>query len=228
MTHRQLTLNLPWREARGRADFLVTPSNATALAALDGWAGWPGQKAVLTGAEGAGKTHLANVWATASGALVVNAADLGAADLPALARTGLAVEDADRAPGLGTQTALFHLHNLLAERRLPLLVTARTPPRDWGTTLPDLASRMQAAPLIRLDPPDDTLLRAVMVKQFADRQIAVSPQVIDFLIPRMTRSLAAVRELVAALDARALAEGRAVTRQMAADWFESPGPFAPT
>lgn len=224
---RQLPLPLPLREAQGRADFMVAPANAQALAALDGWAGWPGPKAVLVAPEGAGKSHLARVWAGAAGARVLAAVDLPQADLPALACTGVAVEDADRAPGRAVETALFHLHNLLAEHRLPLLVTARTPPRDWGLGLPDLASRMQAAPLIRLDPPDDALLRAVMVKQFADRQITVAPQVIDYLIPRMTRSLAAAREIVAALDARALAEGRAVTRQMAADWFEGPGLFDP-
>lgn len=222
---RQLTLALPLQEAQGRADFLVAPSNERALAALDAWADWPARKAVLVAPEGAGKSHLARVWATSAGAAVVQATDLPYADLPALATAGVAVEDADRAPGLATETALFHLHNLLAERRLPLLVTARTPPRDWGLGLPDLASRMQAAPVIRLDPPDDTLLRAVMVKQFTDRQIAVAPQVIDFLIPRMTRSLAAAREIVSALDARALAEGRPVTRQMAAEWFEGPGLF---
>lgn len=222
---RQLTLDLPLREARGRADYLVAPGNAQALAALDAWAGWPGGKAVLVAPEGAGKTHLAHVWAAGAGAQVIDAAGLAGADLPDLARTGLAVEDADRARGPGWETALFHLHNLLAERRLPLLVTARQPPRDWGLALPDLASRLQAATLIRLDPPDDTLLRAVMVKQFADRQLAVAPQVIDYLLPRMTRSLAAAREIVAALDARALAEGRPVTRQMAAEWFEGPGLF---
>lgn len=225
MTPRQMTLDLPGREARGRSDFLVAPSNARALDALDGWTGWPGLKAVLVAPEGAGKSHLAQVWATASGAAVLPAAEVAQADLAALATTGLAIEDADRAGGAPQETALFHLHNLLAERRLPLLVTARTPPRDWGIGLPDLASRLQAAPLIRLDPPDDALLRAVMVKQFADRQVHVAPQVIDYVLARMTRSLAAVRELVAALDARALAEGRAVTRQMAADWFEGPGLF---
>lgn len=223
--NRQLTLDLPLREARGRGDFVVAPSNRQAMAALDGWRGWPGRKAVLVAPEGAGKSHLAQVWAQVADAAVIAATDLARADLPALARSAVAVDDADRAIGPEPETRLFHLHNLLAEAGHPLLVTARTPPRDWGLTLPDLASRLQAATVIRLDPPEDALLRAVMEKQFADRQISVAPQVIDYLIPRMTRSPAAAREIVAALDARALAEGRPISRQMAAEWFDGPGLF---
>lgn len=223
---RQLVLDLPVRSARGREDFFVSPANAQALAALDGWADWPQGKAVLCGPAGAGKSHLAQVWAEATGATVLPASALVSANLPHLARGPVAVEDAGPIGGdRAAETALFHLHNLMAEGRRPLLVTAASPPRDWGLTLPDLASRMQAAPLIRLDPPDDTLLRAVLVKLFADRQVQVAPQVIDYLIPRMTRSLAAAGALVAALDARALAEGRPITRAMAADWFDGPGLF---
>lgn len=224
---RQLVLDLPLREARGREAFFIAPANARAVAALDAWADWPQGKAVLCGPPGAGKSHLAQVWATATGASVLPATDLAAADLPGLATNAVAIEDADRISGdrAAAETALFHLHNLLAEAGRPLLVTAASPPRDWGLGLPDLASRMQAAPLIRLDPPDDTLLRAVLVKLFADRQVQVAPQVIDYLLPRMTRSLEAARALVADLDARALAEGRPITRAMAADWFEGPGLF---
>lgn len=224
---RQLVLDLPLRSARGREDFFVAPANAQALAALDAWRDWPQGKAVLCGPPGSGKSHLAQVWATATGATVLPAADLAATDLPRLATGAVAIEDADRIAHdcAAEETALFHLHNLLAEAGHPLLVTAASPPRDWGLGLPDLASRMQAAPLIRLDPPDDTLLRAVLVKLFADRQVQVAPQVIDYLLPRMTRSLDAARALVADLDSRALAEGRPITRAMAADWFEGPGLF---
>ncbi|MBE0552217.1 MAG: chromosomal replication initiator DnaA, partial [Rhodobacteraceae bacterium] len=103
----------------------------------------------------------------------------------------------------------------------------RTPPRDWGLRLPDLLSRMQAAGLARLDEPDDALLSAVLVKLFADRQIAVPVALIGWLVSRMERSIAAARDLVAQLDARALAEGRPVSRALAAELLDerldSPG-----
>lgn len=220
---RQLPLDLPVREARGREDFLVSPANALAVATLDDRAGWPAGKMILVGPAGSGKSHLVHVWAADTGAAIVAAQDLAAADLPALARGGaVAVEDAD---ALGTdpagQEALFHLHNLLAEGRGALLVTARRPPRDWGLTLPDLASRLAAAGLARLDPPDDTLLAAVLLKMFADRQLAVSPQVIAYLSRRMERSFAAARAVVAALDARALADRRPITTALTAEVLDS-------
>lgn len=223
---RQLAFDLPHREARGREDFFVAPANALALAAVEGWRAWPGGRLVLCGPPGSGKTHLVQVWqATLPGPAAVVAGDrLAATDLPALAQAGaVAVEDAAAVAGHpAAETALFHLHNLLAQAGGLLLVTADAPPRDWGLTLPDLASRMQGAALARLDPPDDTLLSAVLAKLFADRQIVVSPALITYLVARMDRSLAAARDLVARLDAAALARGQAVTRQLAAAVLDSP------
>ncbi|HMS96681.1 MAG TPA: chromosomal replication initiator DnaA, partial [Tabrizicola sp.] len=112
--------------------------------------------------------------------------------------------------------ALFHLHNLAISGG-SLLLTARTPPRDWGLSLPDLISRMQATPIVQLEAPDDSLLSAVLVKLFADRQVAVAPNLIPYLVSRMPRSIGAARGLVAALDARALAAGRPITRALAGE-----------
>lgn len=221
----QLAFDLPHREALGREDFFVSPANALALAAIEGWRGWPGGRLVLCGPPGSGKTHLVQVWQATlpAPAAVVGGAGLAHADLPALAAAGaVAVEQGQAVAGDGAaETALFHLHNLLAQSGGLLLVTADSPPRDWGLHLPDLASRMQGAALARLEPPDDALLSAVLAKQFADRQIAVAPALIPYLVARMDRSMAAARDLVARLDAAALARGQAVTRALAASVLDS-------
>jgi chromosomal replication initiation ATPase DnaA len=123
------------------------------------------------------------------------------------------VEDADRIGPAEAQ--LFHLHNLVTTTGT-LLLTARTPPRDWGLKLSDLISRMQATPIAQLEAADDALLSAVLVKLFADRQVTVPTNLIPYLISRMPRSVGAARALVAALDAQALAQGRPITRALAA------------
>lgn len=207
---RQLTFDLPARAARGRAEFFVAPANALAVARIEEWRAWPAGKLALIGPEGSGKTHLAHVWSGLSGGPVLGASELAGTDLPTLAGRGaVAVEDVDRIAGeTGAETALLHLHNLLAECGGALLLTARCAPAAWRLGLPDLASRMQAAATAHLDPPDDALLAAVLVKLFADRQLAVPPALIAYLVTHMERSFAAAAEAVAAIDREALATGR--------------------
>jgi len=219
----QLPLPLPLRQSQGRDDFFVAPANALALATLDAPESWPSGRMLLIGPEGAGKSHLAQIWADARHAPVVRAADLTTEAAPQLVQArAVVVEDAaDVAADPATQTALFHLHNLLQAERGLLLLTAATPPRDWGLTLPDLRSRMEATANVRISPPDDALLAAVLIKLFSDRQLTVPPALIPWLVSHMDRSLATARRLVAALDARALAEGRAITRPLAAEVLDS-------
>ena len=211
---RQLAFDLPSAEAMTREHFFVAPSNALALQAVEDWRNWPGRKLLVVGPDGAGKTHLAHVWAALADAVILSAEALAAADIASLSGRAVVVEDADRIGAAEAQ--LFHLHNLVTTTGA-LLLTARTPPRDWGLHLPDLVSRMQATPIAHLDAPDDALLSAVLVKLFADRQVAVPANLIPYLVSRMPRSIGAARALVAALDARALALGRPITRVLAGE-----------
>jgi chromosomal replication initiation ATPase DnaA len=210
---RQLAFELPGTEARTRADFFVAPSNALALQTVEGWRDWPGAKLLLLGPEGAGKTHLAHVWAEAAGAVILQADALDSVDIAGLAGRPVAVEDAQLVGA--AEATLFHLHNVVTTGGGALLLTANSPPRDWGLQLPDLLSRLQAASVARLEAPDEGLLSAVLIKLFADRQLAVAPNLIPYLVSRMPRSIGAARALVAALDTAALAEHRAVTRVLA-------------
>ena len=102
-----------------------------------------------------------------------------------------------------------------------LLLTAKTAPGRWPFALPDLASRLQATATAILIAPDDELLAAVLVKLFSDRQITVPPSLIPWLLSRMERSFSAAREIVDRLDRHALAQGRAVSRALAAEVLDT-------
>lgn len=214
---RQLPLTLPARPALGRADFFVAPANALALAAVDDWRNWPGGKLALIGPQGAGKTHLAHVWAGETGATLLRPDQIGSLDTAALpAGQHLVIDDADRlAPG--TEVALLHLHNHVLAGGGRILFTGRSAPFRWPVALPDLASRLQACATATLQEPDEMLLSAVLVKLFADRQVRVSPSLIGYLVSRMERSLGMANTLVARLDALALARGGAISRALAAE-----------
>lgn len=215
----QLSLDLPSMPAIGRGDFLEAPSNALALAAIDAPEGLPAGILALTGPEGSGKTHLAHVWTRKTDAAWLPPDALPAA-LPALLEPGapraVTIDNADAIAGTESEEALFHLVNHLRGRG-QILLCARQPVRDWGLHLPDLVSRLSAAAHVALAEPDETLLAAVLVKLFADRQVRVQPPLIDYLLGRMERSLAAAGQMVDALDRRALELRRPVTRALAQD-----------
>lgn len=216
----QLTLNLPHRAARGRDDFWVSDSNAQAVALIDAWPGWLGSAVIVTGPRGAGKSHLAQVWRDMSAAHLISADELDIATVPELMSAGaLVVEDADR--HAFDERALFHLLNFAREIGGYVLLTARRAPSFWGVKLPDLQSRLVAAQPAEIAEPDDVLLRAVLVKLFADRQLKVDEAVISYLVTRMERSLGRAHDLVDELDRRALSDQRAITRTLAASLFKA-------
>ena len=215
---RQLALALPHAESFRRDDFLASPANESALALVERWPDWPGRFAAITGPAGSGKSHLAAIWAERAGARMIAASALSRADVPAALATGALVVE-DIAPGTVDEAALFHLFNLAHEEGGSLLLTASQRLDGPGFALADLVSRLRAVPSVTLASPDDALLSAVLVKLFADRQLAVGEGVIAYLLPRIERSLSSAREVVAKLDAAALSRGRSVSRQLAADIF---------
>jgi chromosomal replication initiation ATPase DnaA len=219
--NRQLRLELQRRETFTRKDLAVSPSNDQALAALDAWPRWHGGVLALIGDEGVGKSHMAHVWVQAAQARVVPAH--GPVDLRALAGAPVLYEDADRALA-EREESLFHLINMAAEPGGGLLLTARTAPTAWTTTLADLRSRLNALPVAEIQHPDDAILETLLKKFFRERNIRPTDDVIPYLLRRIERSAAKAREIVAALDEAADAEGRPISRALARQILDSEPP----
>jgi chromosomal replication initiation ATPase DnaA len=224
----QLPLALAHAPHYGRDTFVAGTSNGAALGLIEAWPDWPSPVVLVSGPPGSGKSHLAHIWAERADARILEGAGLGIATLPDIRPRGaLAIEDVDA--GAIREAALFHLINRVKEADASLLMTAREPAERWRIDLPDLRSRLRVAAPVSLGAPDDELLRKVLVKLFADRQLVVEKAVIEYLIVRMERSLSFAGALVRALDEAALAAGRRITRPMAADVLarlEAEGKFA--
>lgn len=210
---RQIPFDLAPPPRFGSEDFLVAAANQAAFDAIGRWPAWPGKVLLLVGPEGSGKSHLGAIWAERAGAERLRGEVLGSMSPALFSEREILLDDAD---ALGGQEAdLFHRLNLLREAGRSALLTARTAPDSWGLHTADLLSRLRLAPMIRVGQPDETLVQAVLVKLFADRQLVIDAPLLDFLSRRMERSVAAARRLVAALDHASLAEGRRITRAIA-------------
>jgi len=216
---RQLPFDLPHEASLSRDDYLLGVSNRAAFELLERWPDWPAPVVVVAGPVGSGKTHLVRAFQEETGAAVISAPDLTEAVVEGIAAAPASVvEDAH----LGvSDTALFHLLNAARQAGKTVLITSRTWPASWKIELPDLMSRLRAATPVEILEPDDDLLRRVLVKLFADRQIAVDQGVVDYLVVRMERSLDVAMRAVEAIDREALAGSGKITKPLAGRVLEN-------
>ena len=213
-TQEQIPLDLGHRTALGRHDFLVAPNNHDAVAWIDLWPEWPAPCLILYGAVASGKTHLGAVWAEKSSAICVKASDINENFIREVADMNhhIIIEDADALIGnIVGEKGLFHLYNIFKEEQRSMLLTLQEPPVRRSFALPDLASRLRAAPSVAIREPDEQLLEALLVKLFNDRQIRVSAEALAYILPRIERSFEAVRDLVERADQKAMIEKRGIT-----------------
>jgi chromosomal replication initiation ATPase DnaA len=218
----QLTFDLAHLPALGADDFLISQSNRAAADMIDRWPAWPQSSIAVVAPSQAGKTHLGNVWRLRSGAARLDACAVRETDLASVAAAGAVLVE-DLHVGIGDERVLFHVLNLVQEHQLSLLLTSRTPPGEIAAGLPDLRSRLRALPMVVIDPPDEALLKAVLVKHFADRQLAVEPHLVTYIALRMERSMEAAARIVAEIDRAAMASHRRVTRALAAEVLSQVG-----
>ena len=210
----QLPLELGHVPAHGEADFLVGEGNDLAHGRIMAFPHWGDPLTLVTGPAKSGKSHLARIFADRSGAHFV-AVD----ELEALARDGgrqpLVIEDVDRAGY--DEAGLFHLLNQAMRDHRPILMTAREDVAQWPFATDDVRSRARRATAFSVAMSDDIQLSQMFVKLFGDRQIAVDPKIISYLVARMERSTEEAVILADLMDRLALAKGTAITRTIAAD-----------
>ena len=212
MTAEQLLFQFAETTTYSADQFLVAECNREAHRWTGSVTDWPSHALVLTGPPRSGKTHLAHIWAAATGAQIIRAARLSADTVPQFAGGHLAVEGAD---GIADERTLFHLYNLIRENGRRLLLTARVPPAGWGMDLPDLASRINATPAVAVRELSDDLMGPLLLKLAGDRQLAMEPRVIQYLLSHLERSFAACDRAIAALDRAGLLHKKRITVALA-------------
>jgi chromosomal replication initiation ATPase DnaA len=215
----QLALPFGSRPALGRNDFIVAPCNERALRFIERWPDWPVRAAAIWGPHDSGKTHLARIFCDLSGAALLSAPELSAIDLGELPPDGpIAVELDDRTAGSERDRRLFALFERPSGT---LFLTGRTPPTEWKTALGDLRSRFDALLAFPVWAPDDDLLSALIRKQFSDRQLDVTDNVVKRLLTHVERTPQAIAAFIARIDEKALAEKRTIGERLVMELIDS-------
>jgi len=207
---KQLALPFGIDDGYAAEDFCAAPSNALARDWLARPDSWSNGRLVLWGEAGCGKTHLLRIWAAEHGAAVLNGARLQALLRP---EGPVAIDDSDI---VTDPRALLHGLNAAAEAGVPVLMAARLPPARQSIKLADLASRLRAAEAVEIRAPEEELLALLLTRLAAERQLALSIPVRNFLLTQLPRTAAALREAVARLDHATQESGARATRQLAA------------
>lgn len=196
---------LPLSTASADAGRIVTgPSLDPVVAALGASEDWPFHTAVLAGPPRSGKSLLAR-WFAQGGA-------------------GDVVDDADSL----ADVEVFHRWNRAQAEGRPLLLVVDRAPGEWKIALPDLASRLGAALLIEIAPPDDELVAGLVLELSARRGLVLGDQVMGYLLPRLERSHAEIELLIETLDRLSLERKAPVTISLVRDALaERTGEFQP-
>ena len=200
----QIALPLDW-SVGGSNDgpLIIGASNADAVRYLRHVATWPVRTAVLIGPHGSGRSLIGRFFARETGGRVIDG------------------------PGSVSEEEIFHAWNAAQSSGTPLLIIADAPPPAWGVALPDLASRLAAVPVLTIGEPDDCLARDLIEALFAQRGIAIAPEVPPYIVPRMERSYAMVHRIVAALDSASLEKGRGISIRLTRETLLSQGLIDP-
>lgn len=209
----QFTLNFEHRPSFSGDDFLVAPANQSAIDRIDQWPDWPHTALAVSGPRGSGKTHLSHVFMARSRAIRIDLSELNAGDIRQLVseHPAFVLDDLDDIGQTPAEETLFHFLNIIREESRSALLLATTPPARWSVTLPDLQSRLNAIPHASIASPDDTLMAALVVKLFRDRQLRIDTSIVDYLLARTDRSFDGIRATIAQIDETALREGRNIT-----------------
>ncbi|WP_420145271.1 chromosomal replication initiator DnaA [Sphingobium sp.] len=195
----QISLPFEWHGGAEDGDFLVSDANRIAVAHLERWREWPLSVSVLTGPPRSGRSTLARHFVAMCGGDVIDDAQ---------------GEDEHR---------LFHAWNEAQTERRPLLMVGRTTPVEWTVALPDLRSRLAAAPHVAIEEPDEGLARALIIRAFDRAGASYAPDLPDWLMRRVEHRYGAIEAATRLLDREALSSGRKISVAMAKEALQSAG-----
>ncbi|CAL7961856.1 putative Chromosomal replication initiator proteinDnaA like protein [Alphaproteobacteria bacterium] len=170
-------------------DFYVSTCNLEAYKVITNKCTWQNGRILLVGESGSGKSHLVSIWQKENDAVCVKNVDA------ILDKYGLIIEDIEN---FADEMLLLSLINVAAENNLQLLMTGRCVPRY---IMQDLQSRMNATYKVLIKNPDYELIKVLLQKQFADLQLKVDPEIVEYIASHAkVKTFHSIKVLVTLID----------------------------
>lgn len=193
----QIPLNLRPKTQQSFSNFHVTPGNQAAVSMLRARDRWPSAAVLILGPTGSGKTHLGQAWLSKFDG-----------------------EFIDNAHGVDETTLFDAINRALAGHISGLVLASAVPPTDWGVSMPDLKSRLNAMPTLALAEHDEASLEPILRELFAQAGRVVGQDVVTFVLHQCERSVNALRDLVLELDVAAGSKKADLTKKFVAKYLK--------
>ena len=194
----QLLLDFDIKTNFNDYDYFVSDSNFFAFSLIDKWPNWEKRILNISGEKFSGKTHLANIFKSKASAFFLNESQINDEAFKKIKLYESIVID-----GFSNtidERLIYSILNLVDQDSKYLLINTETPLGEIKFKLPDLASRSKNSLQAKIDPPDDELIFALILKNFSDRQIKLEKQIIEFIVNRIERSYSKISEFIYKVD----------------------------
>ncbi len=181
---RQIPLQFP-EASLSFEDMAITDANRAVCGAIRNVARWPYHAFCLIGSPGSGVSTAARAWAREQNASFLSADELSKIDVEAIERlsqTDVAIDDVDQ---MKRADGLLLLLSAIKRNQRKVLLAAHSAPNSWHVQSPDLNSRLKAAPLAEIPPPDEDLMRIRLQRAFARSVLKLPKAVEDYLVTRL-------------------------------------------
>ena len=194
----QLLLDFDIKKNFNDHDYYVSSSNYFAFNLIDKWPKWEKRILNISGEKFSGKTHLANIFKSKTSTLFLNENQINEHVFKQIKLYECIIID-----GFSNtidERLTYSILNLVDQDSKYLLINSKIPLVEINFKLPDLASRSKNLLHAKIDPPDDDLIFAIILKNFSDRQIKLEKKIIEFIINRIDRSYSKISEFIYKID----------------------------